>query len=206
MINGYPLAAAAVFFLLALARWRYGKTHKPPYWLLCISGFLASLGVPVWYQALGSLAANRAGLFGLVVATMAAGVMFYHEGIRARNRHHVRTPIIGLVFGTALLVTISSFTRIVHQAANMPAGTSHALASAMTSIQSAHAGQLSLAHYGPILGGGLFVFVAVGFIAHRLAKGGKSGSRGPARGSGAAPSLGGGSGRPPSALSPGRRK
>jgi peptidoglycan/LPS O-acetylase OafA/YrhL len=204
MINGYPLAAAGILLLLAGARWRYGRKHKPPFWLLCAAGFLASVGVPLWYQTLASLAANKTGLFVLVLITLGTGIVFYHEGVRNRNRHHVRTPIIGLVFGIAALVTVASISRLVKQAAKMPSGTTHAVSSAMHSIGSAHAGKATTAHDLLVIGAGVVVAVAIGFIAHHLSRSGGT-SRTPARSGAAAPPLpGGGAGRPP--LPAGRRR
>ena len=138
-IHGYPVALAAIAFVAGVRLWSYKKGHRLSAWFFGAAAFGLAIGFTPWTDALASLVATGTGLTVLLIVDVVSGFGFYYEAIRKHMHHRIVTPLMALAFGTALLLTIGSITRLLAKAAKSPSKTSDALGSAVSRIQSGRA-------------------------------------------------------------------
>jgi hypothetical protein len=183
MLHGYPVAAGAIFGLLAIRLWHYKKAPRLTAWLFGLAAGLLTIGVTVWLDALAGLTATGTGLTVLIAVILIGGVSWYFEGIRKHKHHRVWTPVLGIVFGSAIPLAIALFPRMLHKATRVGPGTSSALSQAVSQVHSGGAATaLAPGDRLDVLGVGLAALAVLVFLAirHERKGGGKSGGGKPA--------------------------
>jgi drug/metabolite transporter (DMT)-like permease len=200
MIHGYPVAAGAVLGLLAARLWHYHKLPRLTAWLFGLSAALMTIGVTIWLDALVGVTATGTGLTVLLAVLLIGGISWWFEGVRKHKHHRIWTPVLGIVFGTAVVLGIGEWGSLSGQASKSPGKVSGALSQAVQQIRT---GQAAAAvppdHRVTVLLAGLGVVVLLVFLAIHH-------ERGKGKGAGAVSGA-----RPPAAIaagssrSPGRR-
>jgi drug/metabolite transporter (DMT)-like permease len=190
MIHGYPVAAGAVLGLLAARLWHYHRLPRLTAWLFGLAAGLMTIGVTVWLDALAGLTATGTGLTVLLAVLLIGGISWWFEGVRKHKHHRIWTPVLGIVFGTAVVLGIGEWGALSGQAGKSPGKVSSALSQA---VQQVRTGQAAAAvppnHRVAVLLAGLGVVALLVFLAihHERTKG---------KGAGAVPS----GTRPPAAI------
>ena len=178
-IHGFPVALAAITFSIAAGLWSYRKLHRVTAWGFGLAAFFLAVGLTPWTDALASLVSTGIGITVLVIVAIVGAFGFHFEANLKHQHHRIRTPVIAVTFGTAIVLTIGSLSRLLRKAAESPSRTGDALGSAISRIQSGKA-----AHAVPA-GHGLFVLaIAAAFLmamimfGHRMEKRRKPGAIG----------------------------
>ena len=197
-IYGFPVALAAIAGAIAVLLWSYRKLHRITAWLFGLAAFLLATGLTPWTDALASLIRTGTGITALIIVLLAGGLGFHFEAILKHQHHRIRTPVIAVVFGTALLLAIASIRRLLSEAAKSPAQAGHAIAISVGRIKSGQAAHAVSAHgHGyPALAIAAAALAALVLLGRKMDKRGrKMDKRG--RGRGAVPAV-------PAALPAGR--
>jgi cation transport ATPase len=178
-IDGYAVALAAIFGGLALAAWAYKRFHRITAWLVALSAFLLAAGVTAWTDALASLIRSGTGITVLIAVLLISALAFYFEAVVKHKHHRIRTPFIGAVFGTAVLLALASLGRLLSEAAKSPANAGRAISTSLAHIRSGQAAAAATGSHGtPVLLTALGIVVALVMVAMRVER------RGPGRGRG----------------------
>ena len=197
MIHGYPVAVGAVLGLLAIRLWHYHKMPRITAWLFGLSAALVTIGVTVWLDVLAGLATTGTGLTVLLGVLLIGGISWWFEGIRKHKHHRIWTPVLGIVFGTAVVLGIGEWSALSGQAAASPGQVSGALSQAVSQVRSGQAATaVPPSHRALILLAGLGAVALLVILALRHERG-----KGKSAGGSALPAAG----RRPAAL-PGRRR
>lgn len=199
-IHGFPVAIAAIAFSVAAGLWSYKRFHRITAWGFGVAAVFLAVGLTPWTDALASLVATGTGITVLVIVTIVGGFGFHFEANLKHQHHRIRTPVIALTFGTAIVLTIGSLSRLARKAAESPSKTSDAFGSVISRIQSGKAAHATPAGHGLLvlaIAGALLI--ALIMFAARMEKRRKPGAiGGPAAGRrplGARPALPAGRGR-----------
>lgn len=203
-MHGYPVAAGAIIGFLALRLWHYHKMPRITAWLFGISAFLLTVGVTVWLDALAGLTGTGTGLTVLAAVLLIGGISWYFEGVRKHKHHRIWTPVLGIVFGTAVVLGFALWPRILHKAGKTSGKTGEALSQAITQIHTGHAAAaVSGGQQRTVLLMGVAALVVLIVLAlrHERSKG-KGGTSVPASSGRPARS----SGRRPAAITSGKRR
>jgi len=157
-----------VFLLLlilgaaAVVPWLYGHNHRPIAWLFGATAFLLVAGIPAWRDALVSVIATKNGLAILAGVDIAFGIAFWveatHPGKRAarvkgqrrpkaqnKHRHRIRTPVVSVVFGTAVALTLGAGAEMLAELRKSPAAANAAISASRVQIA-----QISAGHAAPM--------------------------------------------------------
>jgi len=178
-IHGFPVALAAITFSIAAGLWSYRKLHRVTAWGFGLAAFFLAAGLTPWTDALASLVATGAGITVLVIVAIVGGFGFHFEAILKHQHHRIRTPVIAVTFGTAIVLTIGSLSRLLRKAAESPSKTSDALGSAISRIQSGKAAHAVPAGHGLfVLAIGAAVLMALIMFGHKMENRRKGGGRG----------------------------
>lgn len=123
--NAGPAAGAAVILgtILAITLWK-GAGKRFPAWLALATGLTGSYIVIGW---LGSIAAlNIYGVGIITLAIIACGLIFWHEAVKGKKAHKIRTPVIGFILGVALMAgTGGVHTVVQHGTSNLTSVVQH---------------------------------------------------------------------------------
>ena len=204
-MHGYPIAAGVVLGIIAMRLWHYHKLPRFQAFLFTASAFLLTVGVTVWLDALAGLTATGTGLTVLAVVLLLGGLAFWFEVIKKHKHHVIWTPVVGIIFGTAVVLGFALWPTLVHKAAKAAPKSSAALAQAVTQVQSGRAATALSSgqqHEYLLLGVGTLVLLVI--LAFRFEK-----KKGGAKGAPAAITSGrGGSSRPSGrpAITSGRKR
>lgn len=206
-MHGYPIAAGAILGIIAMRLWHYHKLPRFQAFLFTAAAFLLTVGVTVWLDALAGLTATGTGLTVLAVVLLLGGLAFWFEVIKKHKHHVIWTPVVGIVFGTAVVLGFALWPVLLHKGAKAAPKSGQALAQAMYQVSSgkaANAIPAGQSHTILLMGvGALVLLIIAGFKLEKGRKGGGASKSGPAaitsgRGSS------GSSGRP--AITSGRRR
>ena len=190
MIHGYPVALGAIAFVTGAVLWRYKKLHRLSAIGFGLGAFFLAVGVVPWLEALASLTASGTGITVLILVDIVSGFGAWYEAVCKHMHHRIRTPVLMVAFGTAVVLTIGSASRLLREAATSPGKSSAAVGRAISQIQSGHAAHAVPSHHAlMILLLACAALVLLIVMAHRMEKG-SSKSAGPAaiRGGRPAPS------------------
>jgi hypothetical protein len=175
---GSVAAYGLIAFFAGIMLWRYKKGHRFQAIFLGLAAALFAISVVPWTDALASLTSSGTGLAVLVIVMIVSGFGFWFEAIRKHMHHRIRTPVLAITFGTALVLTIGNAARLVKEAATSPGKTTAALAHAESQIRSGHAAAL-MPHQQALtylaIAAGVVILLIV--LAARMEKG-KGASRG----------------------------
>lgn len=97
------MTIAGAVILAAIAATLHWKKRVPRLvnWLLLLVGIGAASVITQFIGGFKHISIGGVGLFSLVA--IVAGIAFWEEAIKRNGLHHVRTPIIALAFGVALM-------------------------------------------------------------------------------------------------------
>ena len=151
-INPSVLLLLAVIAPAAAGLWLFRHLRRTVAVLFAATAFLLVVGYSTWRDSLASLVTTERALAGLLFVAVISGLILaimVHSARKPRGagkphqdyHHHVWTPAVALVAGTSLALAIGDGINLLRQLSHAPAGTSAALAQAMTQINSGHAGQ-----------------------------------------------------------------
>jgi hypothetical protein len=202
-IHGYPVALGAVCFVIGAVLWRYKKLHRISGIGFLLGAFFLAVGVIPWLDALAALTATGTGVVVLLIADVVSGFGTWYEVIKKHMHHRIRTPVLCVAFGTSVVVTIGSLSRLLHEAATSPAKTTAALSQTVAQIKSGSAAHAMSGHQPlVILGVAALVMIVLIAAASRMEK-----TSGSGRGTAAIPGRRPVTGRPAArtALPRGRR-
>jgi hypothetical protein len=177
-INGYAVALGAVCFVIGAVLWRYKKLHRLSGLGFFLGAAFLVIGVVPWLDALAALTASGTGLVILLLVDVVGGFGFWFEALRKHQYHRIRTPVLTIAFGTAIVVTYGSLARVLHEATISPGKTTHALAQSVAQIRDGAAAHSMPGHEALVVllaAAGMLVILIV--LAGRMEKG-----SGPARG------------------------
>lgn len=171
-MHGYPIAAGVVLGIIAMRLWHYHKAPRIQAFLFTAAAFLLTVGVTVWLDALAGLTATGTGLTVLLVVIVLGGLAFWYEVIKKHKHHVIWTPVVGIVFGTAVVLGFALWPTLVHKAVKAAPKSSAALAQAVTQVQSGKAATALTAgqqHEYLLMGGGALVLLVI--VAFKFEKG-----------------------------------
>jgi hypothetical protein len=202
VIHGFPLALAALAATAGGLLWHFKWWPRVVAALFMFAAVMATAGIGPWTQALASVIATGPGLVVLLVILIIASLIVWREVVRKRGHHHVRSPLVAMIFGVTGLLAWGALGRIGALAAKAPGNATAALGQAMAVIHSGavhHSGRParaaaaagSAAHELPILGAGIAVIVGLGVLGTKLHNSGRNTSRGRGRPTGPPPVKGG---------------
>ena len=233
-MNGYAVVFAAIPGATAVLTWIYEHYPRLSAVAFALTAAILAVGFPRWLDALAGLTASKSGTAWLGFITAVSFICFWLEvfgvpggkrlrkmlapgataaGPRPKRRYHrIRTPAIGIVFGTALVLAVGSLNRLVTGAGVSATQTSKLASTAITDIQSGKAAH-AMPHQAQLIYAavGVMVFlVLVGVAVHverrKRGLGGKRGVPGMSGGAGRSPAAAGLPGAPGrSVLEPGKR-
>jgi hypothetical protein len=179
---------ASLFFVVlilgsvAAAMFAYGKGKRIIAILFGVVAFFLVFGVAAWRDSLSSLIATPRALaiFGAILVI--SGIATWHEVVTCHMHHHVRTPVVAIVFGTSSALAIGSGTRLLRRLATTPAGASHALSAGIHQMQSGHAASHGHSATPLVIGVMILAVLVVVGMRHRRGRpaGSLSGPRRPA--------------------------
>lgn len=123
--NAGPAAGVAVIFatILAITLWK-GSGKRWPAWLALATGLTGSYIVLGWLGSLATLSIYGVGI--ITLAVIGCGLTFWHEAVKGKKAHKIRTPVIGFVLGVALMAGTGGVHNIVqHGTANLTSVIKH---------------------------------------------------------------------------------
>ena len=135
--NGYALAlmvfsiSGEVFCLLL------GKGVRLIAFFAAATALLAVAALPPWRDALAGVFGTGPGMVFLVLLAAGFGFAYAHDHLK--GLHVVRTPILGTVAGTALILAWAMRAQLGAQGAKLGPKTAAAIGQAGQQIQSGHA-------------------------------------------------------------------
>lgn len=158
-LNGYPLAGMA----LSLAAEGYcliwGKGVRFIAFFAALTAAFAVAAFPPWLDALAVVFGTGPGMVVLAVGGIGCGAAYVTD--QMRHLHVTRTPILGTVAGTAIVLIWAMRSQLATQGAKIGPGTAAALGQATRQIQSGQAAaSMSMSSAVLIIGvalGALFV-------------------------------------------------
>jgi hypothetical protein len=136
-VNGYALAlmvfsiSGEVFCLLL------GKGVRLIAFFAAATALLAVAALPPWRDALAGVFGTGPGMVVLVLMAFFFGLAYAIDHIR--HLHVVRTPILGTIAGTALILAWAMRSQLGAQGAKLGPKTAAAIGQASQQIQSGHA-------------------------------------------------------------------
>lgn len=202
-MHGYPVAAGAVLGILAVSLWRYHKLPRIQAILFIASAFFLTVGITVWLDALAGLTATGTGITVLLAVLLLGSLAVWFEVVRKHKHHRIGTPVVGIVFGTAVVLGLALWHTLVHKAAKAVPRSGQALSQAIFQIRTGKAATaVPSGHRMEVLliGAVALVILITAAIRHERGKG-KGARSAPAAGRPAS-----GSGRRPAAITSGRRR
>ena len=110
-----PWTSAGVGLLLAgvaLIFWWKGVAPRAIAWLALVTGMLEA---QLLLSLTGALTGTTILGVGILTAiTVFGGLVFWLEAVRHNGHHHIRTPLVGLIVGMALMSAGGSIGQLSH--------------------------------------------------------------------------------------------
>lgn len=170
--HGAALLLALVVGASGLAFWHHERMPRVQAFLIGFAAFLTTIGLTVWSDALASLVQSDLALGVLAAVTAVGGLCFWFQVIRKHKHHPVLTPLISVVFGTALVLFFGSLGTIAKRGLFNPSKAAQAFSGTVARINSGKAAQAAMAGQGShrtmVLAIGGAVIIALVFFGMRL--------------------------------------
>jgi hypothetical protein len=142
MLNGIhgPVAALA-FIILAVGAvlWAYERLSRIQAAFFAAGTGLAVISIPMWLDTLAAATSTGTGLTVLGIVFLASLIGFFFEVVLKHKHHHIRTPVIGGLFGTSAMLGTANLHRLLQSLGTSAKDTGTALGRARHQIKSGHA-------------------------------------------------------------------
>jgi hypothetical protein len=169
MFHGHhgPVLFLGLFFCaLGIWMWAYDKGSRFQAVTVALGAFLFVISIPEWLDALAAATAGGAGLSWLAILFTGGLISCVFE-IGFKHKHHpVRTPTIGIVFGTTLPLAYANGKRLVAWFAKAISDSPTDLQQARHEVQDGHAAHALSAGSGhQVMLMAVAALVAIFFVA-----------------------------------------
>lgn len=142
-MNSSVLLLLAILVPGAVIMWLCKWMKRTVAWMFAVIAALLVVGVGTWRESLASVIVTKDSLAVLLAVDVIGGFVLIIHAVRkhhhARFYHHVWTPAIAIVAGTAIALTITDSIVFLRQLSHAPAGTASAIGQAVTQVNSGRA-------------------------------------------------------------------
>ena len=94
-------STAVVLLAIAAVLWWKGASLRLISWLALFAGLTGSAVIVNWLGSLATVSVYGVSVLGLFI--IVGAVILWHELIKKRDMHKIRTPIVALLWGAALM-------------------------------------------------------------------------------------------------------
>jgi hypothetical protein len=169
MFHGHdgPVLFLGLFFCaMGIWMWAYDKVDRIQAVTVALGAALFVISIPEWLDALAAASARGAGLSWLAILFTGSLISCVFE-IGFKHKHHpVRTPIIGIIFGTTLPLAYANGKRLLSWFAKAISDSPTDLQQARHQVQDGHAAHALSAGSGhQVLLMAVAALVAIFFVA-----------------------------------------
>lgn len=105
------LLAAAVITLIWKSKRQGKRSHG---WLALFAGLFASYVVMSWLASFALTTVAGVSIFAFIIVV--CGILFWHECVKNKDPHHIRTPVAAFALGVALVATFGGVRTFVGNA------------------------------------------------------------------------------------------
>lgn len=111
-------STAVVLLAIAAVLWWKGASLRLISWLALLAGLTGSAVIVGWLGSLADVSVYGVSVLGLFI--IVGAVILWHELIKRRDMHKIRTPIVALLWGAAVMTAGGGIVgTLAHQASSV---------------------------------------------------------------------------------------